>query len=154
MPLPEEIQISCLAGYVASAFVGALLIRIVLSATRAYQAVFARANQRVTYGKAFLKYMGGLDPLRDALPRKDDQLHDRGEYGVSFLLGWAELIIFPVLIVMGLHLFVGSWIGLKIASIYFRWQSDRFLFNLFLLGNAGILAASWVLTCFVTRPAT
>jgi hypothetical protein len=142
--LPDEIEIFPLGRYVLFAFCGSLAIRLVLTAVRAWRAKNTPVGRRtVTYRRAFRDYFLGFDPNREPW-------QDYGEYFSAFLLGWVELLLIPVLMVMGLHLYVGSWITLKTIAIYFRWESDRVLFNLFLLGNALTLAIAWeCLTRFV-----
>jgi hypothetical protein len=75
--------------------------------------------------------------------------HDHGEYGTSYVLGVIEVAGFSVLMAMGEYKYVGSWVALKTVAVYFRWQSDRVVFNVYLIGTALTVLSGWLLSGLV-----
>jgi hypothetical protein len=72
-------------------------------------------------------------------------------YWYTFILGTFELCAYPVMIVTGAWQAIGAWVGLKTLAQWASWATDRSLFNLFLIGNAAVLAvAFFILTPFVS----
>jgi hypothetical protein len=134
---PHHVAISNPWLYTFGALAFASLIRVVLSLVRAYKArntPETLAHRRFWFAYGY--YLRGLDPCRTSS-------RDYGEYFASFLVGFIELLAFPVMFVLGLDTYIGAWIGLKTISIYFRWSGDRVVFNLFLAGNAATVVLSW-----------
>lgn len=71
------------------------------------------------------------------------------DYWLPAIIGVAELILFPILIMKSLWTFIGAWIGIKTASSWGGWQKTRTAYNRFLLGNLLSLTASYVLTLVI-----
>jgi hypothetical protein len=125
-----------------------LVIRLVLSVLRACQASQTPVGPATTFWHALWWYLRGLDPKRVA-DIGYIKGHDHGEYGASYVLGVIEVAGFSVLMAMGEYKFVGSWVALKTVAVYFRWQSDRVVFNVFLIGNALTVLSGWLLSGLV-----
>jgi len=84
----------------------------------------------------------GLVDLKH-LPDKEKE-RNRGDYVAPFVIGFLELLTFPILFAAGFHVYVGAWISLKLFAQYKHWADDRNTFNAFLLGNGLILVFAFV----------
>jgi hypothetical protein len=122
-----------------------LLIRVLLSVFRAYQATGRLLG--MPFGELFGRFFVGRDPTWKTPTY--DPAKDIGEYGASALVGVVEILVYSVLFSAGASAIVGGWVTLKTISLYFRWSSDRVLFNLFLAGNALSIVAGWLISGYV-----
>jgi hypothetical protein len=61
-----------------------------------------------------------------------------------FVLGFLELLTYPVLMASGSWTAIGAWIGLKTVAQWDRWKLERDIFNNFLIGNAVVVIASYM----------
>ena len=73
---------------------------------------------------------------------KDIRIDD---YWLPAIIGYCELIIFPILMAKGWIVGIGAWIAIKTASSWGGWQKTRTAYNRFLLGNILSLAASFLI---------
>ena len=74
------------------------------------------------------------------------------DYWFSFLLGWAEIASFAVLMRTGAWLLIGAWLTFKTLGQWQHWTQHRPAFNRFLIGNAAVLMLSlWAAFKFVTK---
>jgi hypothetical protein len=72
---------------------------------------------------------------------------------LPLVLGSLELLIFPVLMRAGAWLAVGAWITFKTLGQWREWETNRPLFNRFLIGNAlQLMASYWIALNFVVLP--
>ena len=71
---------------------------------------------------------------------KDIKIDD---YFIPALIGYFELIIYPILMSKNLIEVIGAWIAIKTASSWGGWQKTRTAYNRFLLGNILSLIASY-----------
>jgi hypothetical protein len=67
------------------------------------------------------------------------------DYWLPALIGYSELIIFPILMAKGWVVGIGAWIAVKTASSWGGWQKTRTAYNRFLLGNILSLIASFLI---------
>ncbi|HUU41390.1 MAG TPA: hypothetical protein VMW42_10655 [Desulfatiglandales bacterium] len=67
------------------------------------------------------------------------------DYWLPSVVGFFELIVYPILMSQGKWLFIGAWIGVKTASSWGGWQRYRTAYNRFLLGNILSLGFSMVI---------
>lgn len=72
---------------------------------------------------------------------KDIRIDD---YWLPSIIGYFELIIFPLLIAKDLIVVIGAWIAIKTASSWGGWQKTRTAYNRFLLGNILSLSAAFI----------
>jgi hypothetical protein len=63
----------------------------------------------------------------------------------TFWLGLFELIVYPILIVSDHPNGIGWWIGLKTVPHWQQWLSHNESYVRFFLGNAMVIAASWLI---------
>jgi hypothetical protein len=68
------------------------------------------------------------------------------DYWHTFILGAIELFAYSMLLASGLPEYAGAWIALKAVAQWERWHSNRDVFNIFLIGNASILAVSYAVS--------
>ena len=130
--------------YVAYAALLSAVVRIILTLFRCYRfwdehrcrlSVLLGLFARLVAGR-------GLVELK-ALGDKDKE-RNRGDYLAPFVIGFLELLAFPILFAAGLHVYVGAWISLKLVAQYKHWADNRNTFNAFLLGNALILVFAFI----------
>lgn len=60
------------------------------------------------------------------------------------VIGALELITYPVLMRSGAWFIIGAWIGFKTVANYEDWKTRRDIFNVFLIGNALVVIASYL----------
>jgi hypothetical protein len=73
------------------------------------------------------------------------------DFWFPFLLGWAEIAGFAVLMRTGAWLLIGAWLTFKTLGQWDHWKEHRPAFNRFLIGNAAVLIISlWVAKNFVS----
>jgi hypothetical protein len=65
------------------------------------------------------------------------------DYWLPVIIGYSELIIFPILMAKGWFVVIGAWMVIKTASTWAAWQKTRTAYNRFLLGNIFSLGASY-----------
>ncbi len=71
---------------------------------------------------------------------KDIKIDD---YWLPAIIGYSELIIFPIFMTKGWIVGIGAWIAVKTASSWGGWQKTRTAYNRFLIGNILSLVASF-----------
>jgi hypothetical protein len=64
-------------------------------------------------------------------------------------LGIVELFIYPTAMRYGAWDYIGAWIALKSVAQWSRWTDKRAVFNRYLLGNAMVLIASYLISLCV-----
>jgi hypothetical protein len=68
------------------------------------------------------------------------------------VIGLIELVVYPILFVIGQYIFIGAWLGIKTAGSWKGWQTSPTAYNRFLLFNLlNLLVAYIFLTQFVHR---
>ena len=72
---------------------------------------------------------------------KDIRIDD---YWLPAIIGYFELIVFPLLMAKGWIVGIGAWIAIKTASSWGGWQKTRTAYNRFLLGNILSLSAAYI----------
>lgn len=129
--------------YASAAVAGSLSIRLVTTLLRAWR---ANVEDNVSFWAAFGRiYIGiGASRFLASLDDKDREKH-RGDYLSAAILGFLELLAFPVLIKALLYAYVGAWIVLKVVVQYESWKSDRGRSARFLVGNALVLIVSFMI---------
>ncbi len=65
------------------------------------------------------------------------------DYWLPAIIGFSELICFPVFMSKDWFATIGAWIVIKTASSWGGWQKTRTAYNRFLLGNILSLLASF-----------
>lgn len=122
--------------YVFWAIVLSLLIRAILG-------VFSAWHLHHVEGLKFWEAFWGA--IKGSLPGPRD-LRERSDFLMPFFLGILELLGYPILIATDQLNIIGVWIGFKTVAQWSTWKIQRFTFNRFLLGNALVVAASYVLS--------
>lgn len=125
--------------YAAYAVLLSALVRVVLTLFRCYGFWDERRSSLPALLGLFGRLMIGRGLVElNGLDDKDKE-RNRGDYLAPFIIGFLELLTYPILFAAGLHLYVGAWISLKLVAQYKHWADNRNTFNAFLLGNALIL---------------
>ncbi len=129
--------------YASVALAGSLSIRLVTTLLRAWR---AKVEDDLPFWTAFGRIFVGLGagPFPASLDHKDREMH-RGDYLTAAILGFLELLAYPVLIKAMLYTYVGAWVALKILAQYESWKSDRGRLTQFLIGNAFVLIFSFMI---------
>jgi len=133
------LNISHPAGVALAALFGSALIRTVLSFLR-----LLAANERSWKNFGYL-FMGFQSVPRKGLAGLREMQYWQPDYGHPWLIGVFELFAFPYLLAGNMLNFIGAWIGLKTIAQWKRWQDDRVIFNLFLIGQALVLGLSYII---------
>jgi hypothetical protein len=130
--------------YVAYAALLSAVVRLVLTLFRCYRFWDEhRSSFRTLLGLFGRLMVGrGLVELKDLNDKEKER--NRGDYVAPFVIGFLELLTFPILLAAGLHIYVGAWISLKLVAQYKHWADDRNTFNAFLLGNGLIVVFAFV----------
>jgi hypothetical protein len=110
--------------------IGALVIRLAVSALKGMDAY---QESETTFWQRFWQVFRGY-----GLKRED------GDYWHSFILGFIELAVYPVLMVTGSWTFIGAWLMFKTVGQWQAWKERRCPFNRFLIGNALVLIWSFL----------
>jgi hypothetical protein len=137
-------QIESPACYLAAVVLCAIAIRLFHCTLAAYKRTHELGWSRQVYAKQFKRFFVGIHPAGTG---------SSSDYGFTLILGVFELIAYPILIATGAWVAVGTWVGLKALAQWKVWESDRAVFNLFLIGNASnVLVAAFILVRFVSLP--
>jgi hypothetical protein len=79
---------------------------------------------------------------------KDIRIDD---YGLPALIGYSEVVFYPLFITNGWFPAIGAWIAIKTASSWSGWQKTRTAYNRFLLRNILSLNASLLMYSLFIR---
>lgn len=127
-------------GYIGSALAATVLIRVFMIGVRTLErhGLAVRSPSWRTYWGYFLGF--GLQPLP-----KDEQPERGGsdDFWQPSILGTFELLVYPMLMASDLAVFIGAWLGFKVAPTLGSWNESRNVYQRFLIGNALALIASW-----------
>jgi hypothetical protein len=132
----QDIHVSYLERYLVCALFLTLFIRLIMSLLNAWE-------YRWVWGRSFWsavgRYFGGLH-------RTDNPAIDRirSDFWLPTILGFLELITYPVLLQLGSWTVIGAWIGFKTVAQWNVWTSSRSQFNRYLIGNALVVLLSIV----------
>lgn len=123
--------------YMAEAFLVAIGIRLVLCFLR-WTARPSDAKRQVSYWRILIGYGAGREPDKNADENADDYLHPA-------ILGYLELLVYPILLAAGKPEYIGAWLGLKVVPKFGMWSSHRETYQRFLIGNALAIISSYFL---------
>lgn len=126
--------------------------------------ICVRALSSIFKARAF-KYEGETGDCNSTDPETRQQYwHICWKYFISFkfrkhsdlllptLIGFIELVSYPILFVVGQYLFIGAWLGIKTAGAWQGWRTSPTAYNRFLFFNMlNLLAAYLLLSRFVQR---
>ncbi len=129
--------------YLLVALFLALGVRLLLVLLKAYEVV--SEEKGVAFWRAAARMYSGRGATRPATDSKVDDRDGRGDYLAPLVLGWLELLTFPVLLRGGYWVYIGAWVGLKTLAQYRKWESNRSMFNRFLIGTALVLILAYVI---------
>lgn len=115
--------------YLALTFALSLAVRIILGLLKGAEGVARRSFWSDFRGA--LSGFSGPESSRD--------------YLFPLLLGWFELLAFPIFIYTSNWVLIGAWITLKVAPQWKFWTDHRPAFNRFLIGTALVLLGSYFL---------
>jgi len=123
-------------GYLGYAFIASTATRVAISMLRAYEYQEDGESFFKAFRAAFLNRAGP---------------HQRPNWS-SGLLGTAELLAYPILLVTGELTPIGFWVLLKTAGEWQGWKKSRADFLRFLIGNIMVFACSLAAAyCLVER---
>lgn len=139
-------SISPLCLYVVLCLVFALTLRIVFASFRAWavqRSDFPGADTNLnvprTFREGFVMILCGFSRQKE-----------HADLWLPFIIGFAELFSYPVLIKLEAYEIIGWWLLLKTAGQWSGWTHSRTSFNRFLLANICNIAISYgVLSWFV-----
>lgn len=132
--------------YLFAAFLGGIVIRTLISFLRTWECRHGPKRDRDGYQifrpePAYTNFC--CDWWHDFLSTHED--HEQHDYWHPAILGWFELLSYPVLFEYG-HLYaIGGWISLKTVANWQEWLVRRESYNRFLIGNALVLTAAYLL---------
>ena len=121
-----------------------LLIRLALTALHAYELTHPARGKEI--------YLEGIEGFSDnwwqAFWSSHQSEHVK-DYWHPTMIGLMELLLYPPLIAHGSLLAIGGWIGIKTAVQWPHWGTSRSTFNRFLIGNALVVTAAFLLATIV-----
>jgi len=106
----------------------------------AFKTAFMRTQEKNQEGR--WKIFWALFFSRRESPEEND-------YYLPVFLGTIEQIFYPFFIIMGRWDFIGAWIGIKTAAQWTHWKEHRHVYMRFLVGNALVVLASFILSQFI-----
>jgi hypothetical protein len=123
----------------------ALLLRLLHSAWRAFaveRGDFPDAKESNTkkWPEAFKLCLGGVNKFKE-----------HSDLWIPTFIGFLELAIYPVLLVLGQYTIVGGWILIKTAGSWTGYKESRTSFNRFLLFNIFALLLAYWLSYYIQR---
>jgi hypothetical protein len=140
--LADGWHISNWCQYVLEAFVLQFIIGVVMAFLSAFVLYWRQQRSVVViFWEYFKKCFIGLHPA--------DPEGDSSDYGFPVILGFRELLSYPVLIKIDALTVIGAWLTLKTVAQFPRWTEHRGLYNRFLIGNALVVLFSVWLAGYV-----
>lgn len=143
-----------LALYLARVLAAALLVRLTLSAFKAFAIGAGEHLQMLPQATAGTKVQT-IDRswIQRFIWAFSSRSGDAGidDYWLPFIIGVAELSAYPVLLSSNRLDVIGGWLLIKTAGQWRIWERSRTAFNRFLVGNLCAFAISYLwLTRFVS----
>lgn len=127
-------------------FVGSLCVRIINSIWKCFE------SQTPSKEKFIGTFLGsGWEVIEETLDQrtgeaKEVKRREQDDYWQPFVLGWLELIAYPILIFSDKPSFIGAWLAFKTVH---KWsyspETKRGFYNRYLVSNLLILIVSFVL---------
>lgn len=125
--------------YLGAALFLSLFVRACHSLLRAFKVYHTHVPS--------ISYWGAVWQCFRGYPDLGFKIH--ADYWYTFILGFAELAFYPVLIKAAAWTAIGAWVGLKSVAQWKVWADDRATFNLFLIGTVGNLILAFALAPMV-----
>ena len=69
----------------------------------------------------------------------------QNDYFQPFIVGFLELLVYPVLLAAGHPEYVGAWLGLKVVPRLGAWSTHRETYQRFLIGNGLVIVSAYFL---------
>ncbi|HHE65332.1 MAG TPA: hypothetical protein ENL09_04845 [Bacteroidetes bacterium] len=136
-----QIQPISICGYLCFAFLGSLFVRIINTYFRSRE-----EDKKLTL--LFLPIFLGRGYRKNLL-----SLPIAADYFIGLILGFLELLAYPILLRSGNAAYIGGWLVFKTVN---RWQynqqSERGTFNRYLLSNALIITIAYLTARFYIVP--
>ena len=127
-PPPQNVY-----GYLATAFLACLSIRLFLTLIL-WSEGFSKPAPQPTFWSIFLGFKVG---------------EGSNDYFQPFIIGFLELLVYPVLLAADKPEYVGAWLGLKVLPQLGSWSTHRETYQRFLIGNALVIVSSYFIRrCF------
>jgi hypothetical protein len=135
--------------YIAAAIVAQLAIMVISSTLRASEQISHPLSDPTSEGRKYpswpelwiefrFVFCGYFTPHMDRL--------------IPLCIGVTELFIYPTAMHYGAWNYIGAWIALKTLPHWTRWTRKRAVFNRYLLGNALVLIASYLIAVCILGP--
>ena len=110
-------------------------------AIRVFMSTLQAIDMNHTIKKGFLIYffrnLKGFHP--NDLERK------KSDFWYASILGPLELWSYPILMATGAWTVIGAWLGFKTIAQWRNWNEDRISFNRYLIGNALVVLAAYLI---------
>ena len=126
-PIPDNVT-----GYLASALLVCLLIRLVLTLLRLSEGL-SKQRPQPSFRSIFWGFKVG---------------ENANDYFQPFIVGFLELLVYPVLLAADKPEYIGAWLGLKVLPKLGVWSTQRETYQRFLIGNALVIVLSYFLQRF------
>jgi hypothetical protein len=124
LELPQD-----LCGYIFSALFACLFIRLFLSFLRWTEGC-AKPPPQPPYWVICIGFKAK---------------ENTNDYLQPFLVGFLELLVYPVLLAGGAPEYIGAWLGFKVVPKLGSWSTHRETYQRFLIGNALVVILSFFL---------
>ena len=145
--------------YLLLTLFGSLVVRIVNSIWKAFESEEPSLDSDDSHDfrhKFWAAFKGsgwrvnGEGPEGGAKGMTDGPRREQADYWQAFVLGWLELISYPLLIFSEKAPFIGAWLAFKTVH---RWnyspELNRGFYNRYLVSNGAILVGSFLLATLV-----
>ena len=123
--------------YLPAVILLAVVVRFVMCFIKACE----RPASSPYWGTVFQLFRGG--GVRS--PRDETKWALVPDFWHPFILGFLELLAYPVLLKTHAWSFIGAWLGFKALAQWKGWGESRPAYNRFLIGNAIVLLLSFLL---------
>jgi hypothetical protein len=127
---------SAWVSYVCAVLACGLIIRLV----QTWLWTLEKSDQRIFSSQFWMKKF-----VPRFLGRRIWPFREMSDYWHPSVLGFLELLVFPVLMTVGAWTAIGAWFTLKTVAQWENWKTSRHMFNRFLIGNALLLIAAYIL---------
>jgi len=94
------------------------------------------------FKSCYWKYFKGWGSSRD---EENDYLHPS-------IIGFFELVAYPILMAVNKWEFIGAWVTLKTVAEWQAWTKERRPFNRFLIGNALVILIAFLIALLYIYP--
>lgn len=138
--LLDDFNIYILPGYIGAAFFISIVFRMFMSLLQSLELKYSGPKdlieqKNLIFIDVYISFLYGQNPN-----------NNRNDLFYNFLLGFFELLIYPILIKSSNIEIIGAWLGFKALAQWGRWNKERLIYNRFLIANLLIVVISYFLS--------